>query len=225
MTLFRNLLLQASVMAARRLHAAMTHLLRALVAWFEDAARSCPEPLDISQIDQVVATQFKDCADLAEHAGDRAVCTAGSGELASQLVVLCAVALAVGGSFGVFRVYRPAARELKRLESLTKSPLFATFGELVSGAHVIRAFGDERRVISGFDTRVDDANRALYNLWVTNQWLRVSMNGGLARDGVRRDDRAVAGCQPRRRRRRPHALVLDAVHPGGDVALPHLHPA
>ena len=59
---------------------------------------------------------------------------------------------------------------------MTKSPLFATFGELVSGAHVIRAFGDERRVISGFDTRVDDANRALYNLWVTNQWLRVSMN-------------------------------------------------
>ena len=45
----------------------------------------------------------------------------------------------------------------------------------MSGAHVIRAFGDER-VISGFDTRVDDANRALYNLWVTNQWLRVSMN-------------------------------------------------
>ena len=232
-TLFRNLLLpQASVMAARRLHAAMTHsVLRAPVAWFEGTpARSRPQPLqrDISQIDQVVATQFKDCVQISLNTlAIAAVCTAGSGELASQLVVL------------VRR--RPRRRRLvRRLPRLSPrrpraearrvidqvAAVCHLWQKLVSGAHVIRAFGDERRVISGFDTRVDDANRALYNLWVTNQWLRVSMNAvGSPRDGVRGDDRAVAGRQPRRRRRRPHAVVLDAVHPGRHVAVPHLSPS
>ena len=33
-----------------------------------------------------------------------------------------------------------AAREQKRLESVTKSPLLAFFSELLSGAAVVRAF-------------------------------------------------------------------------------------
>ena len=47
---------------------------------------------------------------------------------------------------------------------------------MVSGAAVVRAFGDESRVLAVAEARVDDANRALYYLWQTNQWLRVAMN-------------------------------------------------
>ena len=58
------------------------------------------------------------------------VCFLGSGELASELVVLGAVVAAVALSLLVYRSYRVAAREQKRLESVTKSPLFAYFGEV-----------------------------------------------------------------------------------------------
>mmetsp|Transcript_71297 Transcript_71297/g.200904 ORF Transcript_71297/g.200904 Transcript_71297/m.200904 type:complete len:401 (-) Transcript_71297:463-1665(-) len=47
---------------------------------------------------------------------------------------------------------------------------------MVSGASVVRAYEHEARFISTMDSRVDDANRSLYYLWFTNQWLRVSMN-------------------------------------------------
>ena len=46
----------------------------------------------------------------------------------------------------------------------------------MSGASVVRAYEHEARFIKTMDSRVDDANRSLYYLWVTNQWLRVSMN-------------------------------------------------
>ena len=56
-------------------------------------------------------------------------------------------------------------------------PLLAFCPELVQGAAVARAFGEQERMLACADQRVDDANRALYYLQAqTNQWLRVNMN-------------------------------------------------
>ena len=81
-----------------------------------------------------------------------------------MLMVLGAVSIATLLSYVVYSLYRVAAREQKRLESITKSPLLAFFAELITGAAVTRAFGEQRRVIEVADGRVDDANRALFNL-------------------------------------------------------------
>ena len=59
---------------------------------------------------------------------------------------------------------------------MTKSPLLAAFSEMVSGVELVRAFGQQARFAALSDARCDDANRALFCLWLTNQWLRVSMN-------------------------------------------------
>ena len=48
-------------------------------------------------------------------------------------MVLGAVAVAVALSYLVYRQYRVAARELKRLESVTKSPMLAFFSETLAG--------------------------------------------------------------------------------------------
>ena len=40
---------------------------------------------------------------------------------------------------------------------------------MISGAAVVRAFGDAPRMLALADARVDDANRSLYYLWATNQ--------------------------------------------------------
>ena len=123
------------------------------------------------------------------------VCFLGSGELASELVVLCAVAVAVALSYVVYREYRVAARELKRLESVTKSPMLAFFSETLAGAAVFRAFGAQPRALALADARVDDANRALFSGRPTSGC--ASANGGQPRDRLRRQDCAVAGVAPR----------------------------
>ncbi len=182
-TMARNIILPyASVAASRKLHGGMMRsVMRATIAWYEAT------PLgrilnrfssDISAIDQQVATQFKDVVVFAFNVvGIALVCSLGTGDPKAQLVVFGAVALATSCSWLVYSIYRVVAREQKRLESVTKSPLLAFFAELVQGAAVARAFGEQDRMIEILDSRVDDANRALYNLQgQTNQWLRVMMN-------------------------------------------------
>ena len=36
--------------------------------------------------------------------------------------------------------YRPVARELKRIDSISRSPIYSQFGETLNGLQVIRAF-------------------------------------------------------------------------------------
>lgn len=38
------------------------------------------------------------------------------------------------------------AREMRRLDSITKSPVFSLYGEAIAGVTVIRAFGAPARV-------------------------------------------------------------------------------
>ena len=89
-----------------------------------------------------MANQFKDALVMCFNVlGIALVCFLGSGELISQLVVLGAISAATLLSYAIYRMYRIVAREQKRLESVTKSPLFAYFAEMVSGAAVVRAPG------------------------------------------------------------------------------------
>jgi ATP-binding cassette, subfamily C (CFTR/MRP), member 1 len=53
--------------------------------------------------------------------------------------------------FGLQRYYIPGARELQRLESVTRSPIYTGFGEAVNGITTIRAYGKEAHF-----TRMED---------------------------------------------------------------------
>ena len=54
------------------------------------------------------------------------------------------------------RYYIPGARELQRLESITRSPVYATFGEAVNGISTIRAYGAEKHFTQLEDTLIQD---------------------------------------------------------------------
>ncbi|KAI0833082.1 P-loop containing nucleoside triphosphate hydrolase protein [Hypoxylon sp. FL0890] len=67
--------------------------------------------------------------------------------------------------------YLRASRDLKRLESVNRSPLFQQFGETLSGVTTIRAYSDERRFIRENLTRINTQARPFIYLWAANRWL------------------------------------------------------
>jgi ABC-type multidrug transport system fused ATPase/permease subunit len=67
--------------------------------------------------------------------------------------------------------YLRASRDLKRLESVQRSPLFQQFGETLSGMTTIRAYGDERRFIRENLTKINTQSRPFIYLWACNRWL------------------------------------------------------
>ncbi|CAM9476059.1 unnamed protein product, partial [Hapterophycus canaliculatus] len=69
--------------------------------------------------------------------------------------------------------YLNASRELKRLDSVSKSPIYAHFSESVNGVSTIRAFGAQERFVQESCRRVDACNRAHFYLWVSNRWFNV----------------------------------------------------
>ena len=77
--------------------------------------------------------------------------------------------------------YLTSSRDLKRLESVQRSPLYQQFGETLSGIVTIRAYGHEQRFIRDNQARVDTHNRPFIYLWAANRWLalRVDFTGAL----------------------------------------------
>ncbi|XP_067859323.1 multidrug resistance-associated protein 1 [Heptranchias perlo] len=75
----------------------------------------------------------------------------------------------------VQRYYVATSRQLKRLESASRSPIFSHFNETLLGVSVIRAFGEEDRFLHQNDSRVDENQKAYYPSIVANRWLAVRL--------------------------------------------------
>ncbi|KAM0790888.1 hypothetical protein ACM66B_004727 [Microbotryomycetes sp. NB124-2] len=73
-------------------------------------------------------------------------------------------------------LYLASSRELKRSESVTKSPIFSTFGEVLNGVTTIRAYGDAARFTKQIFELVDINNRPFFALWQGNRWLSVRVD-------------------------------------------------
>ncbi|XP_042213487.1 ATP-binding cassette sub-family C member 9-like isoform X2 [Homarus americanus] len=83
--------------------------------------------------------------------------------------------------YGVQKFFRCSSRELKRLESLSRSPLYSHLSESVGGAVVIRAYGDQRRFTDVLLHRLDTHLTAFTLLHAGNRWLGICLDyiGGL----------------------------------------------
>ncbi|XP_059893159.1 ATP-binding cassette sub-family C member 3 isoform X2 [Gadus macrocephalus] len=73
----------------------------------------------------------------------------------------------------VQRFYVATSRQLKRLESVSRSPIYSHFSETITGASVIRAYGKDSAFVRMSDTRVDDNQKSYYPGIVANRWLGV----------------------------------------------------
>ncbi|XP_010186516.1 PREDICTED: canalicular multispecific organic anion transporter 2 [Mesitornis unicolor] len=75
--------------------------------------------------------------------------------------------------FFVQRFYVATSRQLKRLESVSRSPIYSHFSETVSGASVIRAYRRVKSFIDISDLKMDENQRSYYPGIVSNRWLGV----------------------------------------------------
>ncbi|CAG2121801.1 unnamed protein product, partial [Medioppia subpectinata] len=73
------------------------------------------------------------------------------------------------------KFYVVTSRQLKRLESITRSPIYSHFGETVNGVSTIRAYGVNDRFISESDARVDRNQMCYYPNAIANCWLQVRL--------------------------------------------------
>ncbi|KAK0531407.1 hypothetical protein OC834_002953 [Tilletia horrida] len=73
----------------------------------------------------------------------------------------------------ILQYYLSTSRELKRLDSISKSPIFQFFNETLGGLSVIRAFSQEARFIATSDSRVDRNQECYLPTVTSNRWLAV----------------------------------------------------
>ncbi|CDH57434.1 abc bile acid [Lichtheimia corymbifera JMRC:FSU:9682] len=81
------------------------------------------------------------------------------------MLTIIVLYIAVGAMFVV------TSRELKRMDSVSRSPLFSHFSETIVGVATIRAFGVTRQFMQEMLKRVDTNARPYYYVWTANRWV------------------------------------------------------
>ncbi|CAF0716997.1 unnamed protein product [Brachionus calyciflorus] len=69
------------------------------------------------------------------------------------------------------RYYVSSARQLARLDSSTKSPIFSFFSETLAGVSTIRAFGSQNQFIKRMEKNVDENTVYIYTANCAERWL------------------------------------------------------
>ncbi|XP_066498934.1 multidrug resistance-associated protein 1-like [Hoplias malabaricus] len=71
--------------------------------------------------------------------------------------------------------YVATSCQLRRLESVSRSPIFSHFSETVQGVGVIRAFGEQSTFILRANSRVDNNQTSYFPRFVATRWLAVNL--------------------------------------------------
>lgn len=81
----------------------------------------------------------------------------------------------------VQKIYVATSRQLRRLESSTRSPIYSWFGESISGVSTIKAFNIQDRFITEIENKIDVNQSCAEPNIISNRWLsiRLEMLGNL----------------------------------------------
>lgn len=90
--------------------------------------------------------------------------------------LLIAVAVSTVLFFIYQRQYKKSSRELKRLDGIAYSPIYALFVQTLEGNRIIRAFGFQSEFSTAFDLLVDQHNSSYYMFQTVGRWLGVRLD-------------------------------------------------
>ncbi|CED85202.1 multidrug resistance-associated abc transporter [Phaffia rhodozyma] len=86
-------------------------------------------------------------------------------------------ALALGVLYYFFgSSYGPTSRDLRRLDSVTRSPLYSLYAETVNGVSVLRAFGASTQTLRKMFSFADTNIVSYYWMWTLNRWVTARYN-------------------------------------------------
>ncbi|KIY53870.1 multidrug resistance-associated ABC transporter [Fistulina hepatica ATCC 64428] len=78
--------------------------------------------------------------------------------------------------YSVGKVYGQTSRDMRRLDSVTRSPLYSIYGETIAGVAIIRSFGASSKFLRDMLRYVDTNISPYYWMWGVNRWLSVRFN-------------------------------------------------
>lgn len=123
---------------------------------------------DIDTIDQTIPFQMSDFLWCACDAVSVVVVISYSTPVFISVIVPLSIVY-----FLLQKYYIATSRQLKRLNSVSKSPVFSHFGETVTGASTVRAFGQTDRFILDSESLMDANVRCAYYSYSSNRWLGI----------------------------------------------------
>ncbi|KAF5021710.1 hypothetical protein F66182_6267 [Fusarium sp. NRRL 66182] len=146
-----------SIEASRKLHERMANAI----------FRS---PIDIYRVDEVLARTFNMLFVNAARSGFTLIVIS----VTTPAFVTLIIPLALTYYF-IQRYYLRTSRELKRLDSVSRSPIYAHFQESLGGISTIRAYRQQQRFELENEWRVDANLRAYFPSISANRWLAVRL--------------------------------------------------
>ncbi|XP_054915035.1 multidrug resistance-associated protein 4 isoform X2 [Poeciliopsis prolifica] len=173
----RNLLLfSVLVKAAQSLHNSMFNaILRAPVRFFDinPIGRVLNRfSKDIGQVDSMLPWTFTDFIQVFLQI---------LGVIAVAASVIPWILIPVLPLLGLFlflrRYFLQTSRDVKRLESTTRSPVFSHLSSSLQGLWTIRAFGAEERFQNAFDAHQNLHSEAFFLFLTTSRWFAVRLDG------------------------------------------------
>ncbi|KAF9435257.1 hypothetical protein BGZ76_006612 [Entomortierella beljakovae] len=90
-------------------------------------------------------------------------------------IFLAIVPLLIAIYFALQTLYMKSSRQLKRIHSISKSPMYQHFGETLSGVSTIRAMGLQDRFIRENSTKSDKSANAYFVYNVVVRWLHIRL--------------------------------------------------
>uniref|UniRef100_H0VI28 ATP binding cassette subfamily C member 2 n=1 Tax=Cavia porcellus TaxID=10141 RepID=H0VI28_CAVPO len=101
----------------------------------------------------------------------------------STLVMICMatpifviVIIPLGIIYVAIQVFYVAtSRQLRRLDSVTRSPIYSHFSETVTGLPVIHAFEHQQRFIKYNEMAIDNNQKCLFSWIISNRWLAIRL--------------------------------------------------
>ncbi|KAI1280800.1 Multidrug resistance-associated protein 1 [Halotydeus destructor] len=78
--------------------------------------------------------------------------------------------------YHIQKFYLPTSRQLKRLESITQSPIYSHFSETLSGVSTIRAYKANQRFIAESDKKVDCNQMCVHPRLMASRWLSIRLD-------------------------------------------------